>query len=695
MEHLFWFFQVQSAYGILSAISFPLLVGLALYQTDYAFLLLRHLFLGARGRRELPRLSSAKAPSALLVMPTLLRNKDELEGMKRAIRSTVTNGYPGSLVVVASIDDGGGNPVIYRELESWVATLACPPGVKVFATGTTRRTGKAVAIAHAIGEIEHKVARGELSEFPTLFFNMDGDSELGPHALERMVVRLLKPRPISGQRPMIVTSNVCIDQNVYWKGWREYFSVRGQIAILVAREYLTSISLGKSNTRLMPVQEASGALYCTWSVLHEQAPRWAAFMQTLTLKSWLLWWVGVAPPSFAKSGVAPLPEAQTGPGDDTWMTWIACCARWTSNGSISLELPRTPFHAFIEMIYGYFFRGLAYEPTARIVTKTPTTITALFKQRVRWNSSRIQDFQRWFPAFAFHWRAALGVVVTTALVLYVHSMIVASLVLFPFIGGSHGRGAAALLLAFGFNMVTRALSTVFALKVDSGMKRHWRMLLGLPLAIPYHLVFNICTTISGMFQDIFLFGVNTKFSPEETYIKSKLSRIALGYRVRRAFALAIRSVVVGDVPLGTFWFGWHATEWTPSGFEGWTSGKKKRVLLPRVASTPAAAVPVVMPAPFAPVAPIAAVAAEAPMALVASILPARHSLPPVSVPALADMVGNVISMAEARKTLRPRAPSLRPGHLSIAPAPASIPAASDARMAAFAELVNADLQRTG
>ena len=33
-----------------------------------------------------------------------------------------------------------------------------------------------------------------------------------------------------------------------------------------------------------------------------------------------------------------------------------------------------------------------------IMTRTPTTVAALFKQRVRWNTSRIQDVQRWRPA---------------------------------------------------------------------------------------------------------------------------------------------------------------------------------------------------------------------------------------------------------------------------------------------------------
>jgi hypothetical protein len=63
-------------------------------------------------------------------------------------------------------------------------------------------------------------------------------------------------------------------------------------------------------------------------------------------------------------------------------------------------------------------------------------------------------------------------------------------------------------------------------------------------------------------------------------IKGGSERIALLYRLRRAFLLALRSVLVGDVPFGKFWFGWRETRWTSSGFEGFTSKKKQRPILP-------------------------------------------------------------------------------------------------------------------
>ena len=35
-------------------------------------------------------------------------------------------------------------------------------------------------------------------------------------------------------------------------------------------------------------------------------------------------------------------------------------------------------------------------------------------------------------------------------------------------------------------------------------------------------------------------------------------RIAVLFRLRRAVLLAARSVLVGDVPFGRFWFGWRS-----------------------------------------------------------------------------------------------------------------------------------------
>jgi hypothetical protein len=67
-------------------------------------------------------------------------------------------------------------------------------------------------------------------------------------------------------------------------------------------------------------------------------------------------------------------------------------------------------------------------------------------------------------------------------------------------------------------------------------------------------------------------------------MKSGCVRVALLFRIRRFFALVLRSLLVGDVPLGIFWLGWNETPWTPNGFEGWTTGKKQRAILPKLRS---------------------------------------------------------------------------------------------------------------
>jgi hypothetical protein len=92
----------------------------------------------------------------------------------------------------------------------------------------------------------------------------------------------------------------------------------------------------------------------------------------------------------------------------------------------------------------------------------------------------------------------------------------------------------------------------------------------------------------GYAQDLFLFGLNTHFAPEETFIKSRLPRFALAYRVRRAILFAKRAIIHNDVALGWFWFGWHETKWTPSGYDGWTNGKP-RSMYPRVVASTATA----------------------------------------------------------------------------------------------------------
>jgi len=657
MNQLFWHFTTNSPFEILAALAIPFAIFFFQYEVDYLLILVRHIALIVRHGTPAAPVAKGERPAALVVMPTLLRSSEELVGLKEAILSAANNGYRGPLFVVAAIDDGHANPEVYAELEAWAGATPTPDGVRLFVTCTTERRGKACAIDVAMQLMMAKVASGEIPELPPIFFNMDADSELGPDALVRMADRLRTRSWLTGAPPRLVTSNVSIAKEHFWFGWRGLFTVRGQIALQVAREYLTAISLGKFNTKLVPVLWASGALYCTWTKLHVISPRWGAFMQTLRITDWAAWWLGKAPPSFATSDVEDLPEAQTGPGDDTWMTWLACCARW-KDGELIVELPRTPAHAAWYAFSDYFVRPVRHEPDARIMTRTPTTVKALFKQRIRWNTSRIQDVQRWRPAMMFHWTVGLPAFLSTAQLVIVNLSVAFSLLVWPFVT-DHG-GFLAFMTALGLNVFLRTTATLLGLIVDRPVRGNALKLLALPLSMPYHMFFNVFPTIIGSVQDIFLFGVNTKFSPEATHIRSGTTRIAIAFRVRRALALSVRALLVNDVPLGFFWFGWRETAWTPSGFEGWTSGKKRRAILPpsalafwRPAASPVAA-NVVSKATVTEAAPAAPIDAAPPT-------------PPAQVLAGAPVARPQPRLVSIRPVAQARRPQVQPSHEDSGP----------------------------
>lgn len=570
MDKLFWFFQTSGGFELAGHLSRPLLVAFLLYLSNYlvvfTFIMLRRG--GLLGR------NLAIAPGdndALLVMPTLLGKRAELEGIQRAVESVLTNGYPGPLVVCVAVDHADQTPSLCRELERWMGSRTTPPGLMLRLARLPERGGKSMAIEAAVKHVEAMVAGGELARFPRLFYNMDADSELSPFALVRMAARLTRRGRFSRERPMAVASNVCVRESHAWRGLRHFFTVPGQLAAQVAREYLTSISIARHNTRLLPMTSVSGALYCTWSELYRHAPRYGAFVKTLRVRDLLKWWAGGGAPSYARSKVTPIPEATVGPGDDTWLAWLALSARW-KKGRIDLELPATPFHALAAAIRCYFFRPLAYDSAAKIYTATPTTVRGLFKQRVRWNSSRVWLLGRFGLSPFFKWSLGGGIYIHVICVVGLHAAILLGLLLWPLTPRPTQWLA---LLAAGslIFLFMRAIATCLALLQDSE-RGGWHRLLALPLSGMYHLVFNVVTTIVGLVQDLLLFGVNTGFAPQETLIRSGTGRVALAYRFRRALKLSVRALRHGDVPFGAFWFGWHATPWTEDGYTGWTKKLK-------------------------------------------------------------------------------------------------------------------------
>jgi hypothetical protein len=297
------------------------------------------------------------------------------------------------------------------------------------------------------------------------------------------------------------------------------------------------------------------------------------FLRTLRRRDWIRWWLGLGAPRFSTSRAAPLPELIAGDTDDTVSAFLATIAHW-KDGRFSLDAPATPLHALGRMLVTWFVdRPLRYEPEARVYTSSPTTIRALFRQRARWNTARIEVMGRFWPSLGYHWdlgAAAVGVVMLIlkycffGIVYYARAP--AAFV--------HGSWAWMVLFGYLFQLGAYTVWTLMAL-VMNGEARHFVLLLSLPLAPIYTTVFSLLTTLSGAVHDLFLFGNVTGFAPETTLIRGGSSRIAVLYRVTRAARLLVRSAVRGDVPLGLFWFGWSETPWTRNGYAGWTSGAKR------------------------------------------------------------------------------------------------------------------------
>jgi cellulose synthase/poly-beta-1,6-N-acetylglucosamine synthase-like glycosyltransferase len=258
--------------------------------------------------------------------------------------------------------------------------------------------------------------------------------------------------------------------------------------------------------------------------------------------------------------------------------YIATIARY-ENGEFTFDPPRTPWHALFYLLRGVFIdRGLCYEPEARVYTSSPTTIHSLFKQRKRWNSARIEVTGRFWPALGYHWTLGVPALIVKVFMTRTVLLGLLAVVMLPELMW-HSRLLTVLTLFYGTQLLSAALLTLLSLLI-SGEARYLVLFLSLPLAPVYTFLFKWLPAAVGFTHDVFLFGNVTGFAPEQTLIKGGSQRIALLFRLRRACLLALRAVLVGDVPFGRFWFGWHATRWTPNGFEGFTSGKKPRSILP-------------------------------------------------------------------------------------------------------------------
>jgi hypothetical protein len=575
MESVLWNLRTLSGFSTLAPMLAVLFFTLTAFW-DYPLLLIHSLVFRALGReRRFP--SYAKPLSALVVIPSLLRKEDELTSMLSTIESVAGNGYPGRLLIVVSIDGTREAPQLYERLRDFCRSSSYDAHTFLYVTGTPERRSKPMAIDHAMEFVKDLVRSGEQPSFPEVYVSTDADADLGPHSLEKMIYRLQRRNFITGAPARAVAGALHVRGDDFWRGLRHFATVSGQLNIQVARDYYVS-NVGRYNIRWLPVTGVPGAFYCTWTSIFLEIPRFMGYLRTLRTSHWLRWWLGTPAPKFSETRAQPVPELVAGDTDDTVSAYTATLVRY-EQGRFVFDPPRTPWHAFYYMLRGLLLdRAIKYEPEARVYTSSPTTIKALYRQRKRWNTARIELTGRFWRALGYHWTLGLpAIIVKTSMARSLLIGVVAYLILPGLFFDS--RTLTLVVLAY-VTQVFMAFVLTLATLVMNGELRYWRLLLALPLTPVYTLCFKWVPAAMGFIDDVFLFGNVTGFAPESTLIKGGSERIALSFRIRRAMLLAARAVLVGDVPLGKFWLGWRETQWTPNGFEGFTSKKKPRSILP-------------------------------------------------------------------------------------------------------------------
>ena len=580
MESVAWALRTLSGFTIgvpiVELLSFVLLVW-----WDYPIMLGWLLAARAFAPASSPSNVTAACLPVLVVIPSLLRKHDELTSMMSTVASVATNGYPGDLLIVVSIDGTRDSPQLYGELQAWAARQRYGDRHWLYVTGTEGRRSKPMAIEQAIDFVKGLVRDGVHPAFPPIYVSTDADADLGEDALLVIVRRLQRRHRLTGWPARAVAGGLHVRGNVFWRGWRRFFTIEGQLNLQVAREYYVS-NVSRYNIRWLPSTGVPGAFYCTWSEIFLSIPSFLGYLRTLRLRHWIGWWVGIAPPRFSDSRAAPTPERMAGDTDDTVSAYVASLVRY-EGGRFVFDPPRTPLHALFFMLRGLFIdRALQYEPRARVFTSSPTTMKSLLKQRTRWNASRLELTGRLWPAFGYNWMLGLPALLIVAFM--IRSIILGFIGYFvvPALFWSSHSLTLAILAYFGSILVATML-TACTLAMN-GELRYWRLLFAVPLWPVYTVYFNWLAAAIGVTSDLLFFGNVTGFAPEETLIRGGSSRVALMFRARRVLHLAVRSVVRGDVPLGRFWFGWGETKWTPNGYEGWTSGKRRRAIVPAVST---------------------------------------------------------------------------------------------------------------
>ena len=232
-----------------------------------------------------------------------------------------------------------------------------------------------------MGFVKSLVAAGELlPAFPPVYVSTDADADLGPHALERIVYRLQRKNRITGWPARVVAGALHVRGNDFWRGWRHFFTVEGQLNLQVAREYYVG-NIWRYNIRFASDHRRAGnVLLYDWS---GDLPRDTSIhgvhaharAQTPGLREWL----GVAPPKFSETTAAPIPELMAGDTDDTVTAYAATLARYENGPASSSTRQRHRRYALFYMLRGLLVdRALQFEPDAHVFTSSPTKAKTLF-----------------------------------------------------------------------------------------------------------------------------------------------------------------------------------------------------------------------------------------------------------------------------------------------------------------------------
>ncbi|HVZ33316.1 MAG TPA: hypothetical protein VG963_12880, partial [Polyangiaceae bacterium] len=497
MESVVWNLRTLSGFAVAGPMLLMVLVTLLAFW-DYPLLLIYLLLRRALPARPEP---PAQALSILVVIPSLLRVEEELRSMQSTVQSVAGNGYPGELLIVLSIDGIESAPKLYAELQAWSQSCSFNEHTFLYVTGTRDRRSKPMAIDHAMEFVKELVREGVHARFPEVYVSTDADADLGPHSLEHIVARLQRRSRLTGAPARAVAGGLYVRGDDFWRGWRHFFSISGQLNLQVARDYYVS-NVGRYNIRWMPITGVPGAFYCTWTSIFLEIPRFMGYMRTLRTSDWLGWWMGHAAPKYSETKAQPIPELVAGDTDDTVTAYTASLARY-ENGRFTFDPPRTPLHAFYYMLIGLLIdRPIRYEPRARVYTSSPTTIKSLFKQRRRWNTSRIELTGRFWRALGYHWTLGLPAILVKTFM--ARSLVIGLLayIIVPALFWD-SRAITLVLLAYITQVLVTGMLTAATL-VMNGETHYFRLAYALPMSPFYTLFFRWLPAAVGFINDVFL-----------------------------------------------------------------------------------------------------------------------------------------------------------------------------------------------